>query len=82
MKDQLNEAIDTFVTYGGEAITELVTSPVQKHLQIVNEECKRLTEKKRKLFHTVVANLLYITKWARPDLEMAIELLCTRVTKK
>ena len=37
--------------------------------------------KKRELFHTVVANLLYITKQARPDLETTLELLCTRVAK-
>ena len=37
MKDQLNEAIDMFVSYKGGAIIESVTSTAQKYVRIVNE---------------------------------------------
>ena len=72
MKDQLNEAIDTFATYGGEISTESVTSPAQKYLRIVNKECKELIRKKREMFHTILANLSYITKRSRLYLDTAI----------
>ena len=36
---------------------------------------------KREVFHSVVAKLLCIMKRARPDLETAIDYLCTRVSK-
>ena len=62
MKDQLNKVIYAFIIYGGETITELVTSPAQTYLRIGNKECKKLIRKKRELFHTVVAKLLYTTK--------------------
>ena len=46
IKDQLNGAMDTFVTYGGETITDLTCT---KTLRIVNEECKKLIGKRRTL---------------------------------
>ena len=81
MKDQLNEAIDFFESWEGTKVTEEVTSPAQKHLRTVDDKCLKLSGKKRELFHTIVAKLLYIMKRARPDLETSIGHLCTRVTK-
>ncbi len=40
-----------------------------------------LREEDRKIFHWVVAKLLYLSKHARPDILMAVSFLCTRVTK-
>ena len=66
MKDQLNEAIDFFESWEGTKVTEEVTSPAQKHLRTVDDKCLKLFGKKRELFHTIVAKLLYIMKRARP----------------
>ena len=81
MKDQLFEAIESYESWDGKEVTEIVTSPAQRHLRLANNECPKLSGKQRELFHTVVAKLLYIMKRARPDLETSIGHLCTRVTK-
>ena len=81
MKDQLFEAIESYESWDGKEVTEIVTSPAQRHLRLINNECPKLSGKQRELFHTVVAKLLYIMKRTRPDLETSIDHLCTRVTK-
>ena len=60
---------------------EVVTSPVQRHLRIVNEKFPKLLEKKKDSVHTIEVKLLYIMKRARSDLEMSVVYLCTQVTK-
>ena len=47
----------------------------------MDEKSPLLAEKMRRLFHTNVAKLLYLTKRARPDILTATGFLCTRVTK-
>ena len=43
------------------------------------EDVTLLSNKEREEFHTVTAQLLYLSKRARPDLQTAIAFLCTRV---
>ena len=71
------DAIETF----GEDCSTPVGSPAAKYLLTVRPKSEPLPEEKRKLFHKVVAKLLYITKRARPDLIVAVNFLCGRVTK-
>ncbi len=42
---------------------------------------KELDEAKGNIFHSVTANLLFIMKRIRPDVETAISYLMTRVSK-
>ena len=50
------------------------------HLFTVNQDDPTLlTDSGRILFHALTARLLYISKCARPDLQLAIAFLCTRV---
>ena len=77
MKKQIEEAIEVF----GEEISGLVTSPCARHLLETREDAKQLDERKKEIFHTVTAKLLYIEKRARPDIETAISYLTTRVDK-
>ena len=81
MRDQLNETVNMFEDEEKEEVVEVVTSPAQKHLRIVDEQCPALSDEKKKVFHTIVAKILWIMKRARPDLETAVSFLCTRVTK-
>jgi hypothetical protein len=71
MIDQLNKAIDLF----GKDVDDKVTLPAMKNLFMVNEKCKQLDEAKSKIFHSVVAKLLFIIKRSRPDLEPTISFL-------
>ena len=65
----------------GQDIEETVTSPAQKHLRGVNTDYKPLSNEKKDNTHSIVAILLWIMKRARPNLETAVGLLCTRVSK-
>jgi hypothetical protein len=57
------------------------TSPEAKNAFLVNPEAKLLNEAERRLFHTMVAKLLYLVKRARPDLLTIVSFLCTCITK-
>lgn len=65
---------------GEEELQESAT-PAGKDLFMVDRKSPVLAEKMRRLFHTNVAKLLYLTKRARPDILTATGFLCTRVTK-
>ena len=81
MKDQLQDAIDMFVSSEGEKVNEEVTSPARPRLRDVNSNGVLLNKDKKEAFHSIVASLIWIMKRARPDLETAISFLCTRVSK-
>ena len=77
MDKQLEECIYIF----GEDVSASVTSPKTNKIFEVREDNKQLSDKKGELFHLVVAKLLFIMKGSRPDLETAVSLLTTRVSK-
>jgi hypothetical protein len=53
--------------------------PGTKDSFVVDEMAQMLTENMRKVFHLTMAKLLYLAKWARPDILMVAFLLCTCV---
>jgi len=55
------------------------TSAAPETLFKVNEDCPKLKPDKAKMFHNLVAKMLYATKRARPDTCTAIAYLTTRV---
>jgi hypothetical protein len=57
----------------------LKTSAALKDLYMVNEESPKLGKDKKKLFHSLVAKILFATKWARSDTATAISYPMTRV---
>ena len=77
MFEHLGESIELF----GEELLGKVTSCAAKGLTEVDSKSQRLDTKRSKLFHSVVAKLLFISKRARPDIEPTVNFLCTRVTK-
>ena len=76
MKEQLLEAIESF----GENIDEKLNTPASIHLFIFNKRAHRIDEEKDFFSHSVVANLLYIMKRGRPDLETAMSFLRRRLS--
>ena len=77
MKDQQKEAIAAF----SDDITTSCVTPSALHIFNINDNCPKLDEARSVNFHHVVANLLYLSKRARPDIETAVAFLCTRVAK-
>ena len=78
MKDQLRETIDLYKSKHGQ-LGNRYTSPAGHHLFEVNKDAKVIDEGRRELFHTITAKLLYIMKRSRPDIELVVSFLCTRV---
>jgi hypothetical protein len=56
-------------------------TPSNRSIFEVSMDAVLLPEEERKIFHSVVAKLLYLSKCARPDILTAVSFLCTRVTK-
>ncbi len=53
----------------------------KKNFFEIDEKVELLSEVERKKFHTAVARLLYLSKWAWPDIMMVLAFLCTRVMR-
>ena len=56
-------------------------SPANAQLFDAPDEDEPIPELDRKAFHTMVAKLLYLSKRTRPDIQVAVSYLCTRVTR-
>jgi hypothetical protein len=76
MKDYLKEAIADF----GEDIVKSAATPAKRDLFDINDDSPALPDKKREIFHSVVAKLLYVSKRGRLDIQLATAFLCTRVS--
>lgn len=77
MDDHLQEAIDLFP----EDCKATAATPAATHLFNVNPTAIKLPEPNRKIFHSIVAKLLWVSKRARPDILVALSFLTSRVTK-
>ena len=64
MREQLQETVDMFELSEGDDVNEIITSPAQKHLRDIDDECEPLGEEKMEMFHSMVAKLLWIMKSA------------------
>jgi hypothetical protein len=73
MKRFIQEILDEYPVEGE------VTSPAANHLFDIDEFSPKLDQKRKELFHTLTAKLLYLSKRARPELSTAISFLTTRV---
>ena len=71
---------DAIAEYTGKMKDNAVT-PAGLHLFEVNETTETLDEERAKLFHRIVAMLLFVAKRARPDIQVAIAFMSTRTTK-
>jgi hypothetical protein len=54
-------------------------TPATNSLFEVNANCSKLNMENSEFFHHVVAQLLFLCKRARPDIQTAVAFLCTRV---
>ena len=81
MREQVQKVIDMFTLADGREVNDIVTSPAQRHLRDVSPDGYPLTNEMSESFHSIVATLLWIMKWSRPDLETVVVFLFTRVSK-
>ena len=57
----------------------VVLTPVAEHLFDVNEDAESLDLAQAELFHHLTAKLLFLCKWAQPDIQTAVAFLTTQV---
>jgi len=77
MPSYITESIEAF----GEDVSTPVTTASASHLYKVNPNDIRLPGKKRQLFHSIAAKLLFLSKRGRPDMQPTVAFLTTRATK-
>ena len=54
-------------------------TPAPTDIFVVNEECKKLPDEQREVFHCLVAKLVFVWKRVRPDIGVAMSFLTKRV---
>jgi hypothetical protein len=77
MKDYILEALEMFP----EDCTGKAVTPARNHLFKVDPTMTKLSEERRALLHSITAKLLFVSKRARPDSQVPISFLTSRVTK-
>ena len=76
MKDYITECITSF----GEDVSVGAKTPASHTLFEVDDTSPKLKKEKADTFHHIVAKLLFVSKRARIDIQLAIAFLCTRVS--
>jgi hypothetical protein len=75
MKEYLKEAIAN----SGMDASKVAQTPAKKDLFTIDDGSEQLDKRQGEIFHSIVAKLLYVSKRARTDAQLAIAFLCTRV---
>ena len=76
---QMFDYIDNMLADLPEDMCGMVTSPAADHLFTVNDTGKKLTREQSAMFHHNVAKLLFLCKWAGPNIQTAMAFLTTCV---
>jgi hypothetical protein len=73
MKEYLKEAI-------ADSGMDVAPTPAKKDLFTVDDGSDQIDKRQGEIFHSIVAKLLYVSKRARTNAQLAIAFLCTRVS--
>ena len=76
MKDFMDESIALF----NKDIHATVSLP-EKRLHNISESSPIFYRQEAYILHSIVADILWVAKMVRPNIEPSISFLCTRVTK-
>ena len=79
MKDYIRDSFDVFALFE-EKINKDATSAAKNNLFKLTDDSKRLGKDENEGFHHIVYKLLYVSKRARLDIDLAISYICTIVT--
>mmetsp|Transcript_35469 Transcript_35469/g.82305 ORF Transcript_35469/g.82305 Transcript_35469/m.82305 type:complete len:113 (+) Transcript_35469:4961-5299(+) len=75
----MTKYIDVIIKRFQILITGGAATPAAAHLFEIDEKCEELLEQMGGQIHIAVAQLLYLSKQARPDIFVAVAFLTTRV---
>ena len=77
MKKYLQETKEDF----GDNGVSVTMSPAQKGMLVVDKRSERSGKVKSERLHSITEKLLHLSNRARPDINLAIDFLRTRVSK-
>jgi Reverse transcriptase (RNA-dependent DNA polymerase). len=77
MEAYVKNVLESFAEY--EDVKKCITPTTPKLFQKDNQNGKLLSARAKERFHTTVARLLYLSKRARPDIQLPVLYLCSRV---
>ena len=80
MKDYIKECKEAYKEAGGK-ISGRSNILATDTLFWIDDTSKQLNNNRSEVFYYIVSKLLYMSKWARIDIDLAISFLCTRVSK-
>jgi len=75
----MEEYIDKLLKAAPYDMQGIARTPAAVHLFNINDGANKLPEEKALLFHHIVAQLLYLCRRSRQDIQTAVAFLCTRV---
>ena len=76
MKEYIEEAIDLF----REKLDRIVATPATSSLFILDPNAKALSVERKERIHSIVSKLMWVFKRGRPDVDVTVAYLCTRVS--
>ncbi len=80
MRDYVNKIIEEYIEDTGETLPKKnMTTPANQHLFKIRDKGEQLTREQKDIFHTTVAKCLFLCLRARPDIQLAVNFLTTRV---
>mmetsp|Transcript_17882 Transcript_17882/g.25771 ORF Transcript_17882/g.25771 Transcript_17882/m.25771 type:complete len:101 (+) Transcript_17882:3-305(+) len=71
----INQMIDDFKY----ELTGQVKQPWTEKLMKIDRKAKKLDEERKKIFHTFVIKAMFLSKRGRPDINLAVKFLSSRV---
>ena len=77
----MQDYIDEILANIPEDMEGVAATPAADHLFKTRSDADPLDAETADLFHRVTAQLLFLCKCGRPDIQTAVSFLCTRVTK-
>lgn len=75
----MDDYIDRMVDEAPAEFDGVAPTPAAKHLFVVSDEAPNLDKDQAAKFHHIVAKALFLCKRSRPDIQLAVGFLCTRV---
>jgi hypothetical protein len=81
VKFTMEEYINNVLNDVPESMSGTAATPAANHLFEINPNTEKLNSSDSELFHHITAQLLYLCKRSRPDIQTSIAFLCTRVAQ-
>ena len=74
----LEEVLDE-LSYDNQVLSKAALAPAANNLFMVKETTRNIWHRRKEVFHSMVAQLLFLSIRMQPNIPMTVRFLCTRV---